>query len=56
MWKKLIFGVLIAEIVVSWPLSLINKQAKIKAETIFYPETEEETMENYEVQGVEEIK
>jgi len=43
MWKKLIWGLLIIEIVISWPISLINKQAKIKAETIFYPATEEET-------------
>ncbi len=43
MWKKLIWGVLIAEVVVSWPLSLINKPAKLKLETIFYPATEEET-------------
>jgi len=42
MWKKIILGILIVEIIISWPLSLIKKPTKIRLETIFYPVTQEE--------------
>jgi hypothetical protein len=43
MWKKIIFGILMAVILISWPLSLIKKPAKMTIETIFYPATQDET-------------
>jgi len=42
MWKKVIWGILILELVISWPLSLIRKPAAFDKETIFYSATEEE--------------
>lgn len=42
MFKKIIFWLLIVEIVASWPISLIRKPAKIKFETIFYPIAQQE--------------
>jgi len=42
MWKKLIWGILVTEIIISWPLSLINKPVHFDKATIFYPVTEEE--------------
>ncbi len=45
MWQKMIWVVLVVEIVISWPLSLINKPAVFKRESIFYPITEEEKLD-----------
>lgn len=42
MWKKIILGILIIEIIISWPISLIKKPAKFKLETIFYPTSQDE--------------
>jgi hypothetical protein len=42
MWKKVILGILIIEILIAWPLSLIKKPAKISLKTIFYPATQDE--------------
>ena len=42
MWKKLIWGIVVLELIVSWPLSLIKKPAYFNQETIFYPVTENE--------------
>ena len=42
MWKKVIWLILITGIIISWPLSLINKPAHFNKATIFYPITEEE--------------
>lgn len=36
MLKKIIFGVLVLEIIISWPLSFIKTPPKIKIETIFH--------------------
>lgn len=45
MWKKIIFWILIGEILISWPLSLVKKPVKISFETIFYPVTQEESLD-----------
>jgi len=42
MWKKVILAILIIEIIISWPISLIKKPAKISLQTIFYPVTQDE--------------
>jgi len=42
MWKKLIWGIVIFEIAIAWPLSLIKKPVYFNNETIFYPATKEE--------------
>ena len=42
MFKKIIFGLLILEILISWPLSLIKNPNKISFKTIFFPITQEE--------------
>ena len=42
MGKKVIWLILITGIIISWPLSLINKPAHFNKATIFYPITEEE--------------
>jgi hypothetical protein len=42
MLKKIIFWILLLEIIVSWPLSLIISPPKIKFETIFYPLSNDE--------------
>jgi hypothetical protein len=42
MLKKILFWLLIGVILISWPLSLIKKPAKIKFETIFYPASQDE--------------
>ena len=42
MWKKIILGILIIEIIISWPISLIKKPAKINWQTIFYSVSSDE--------------
>jgi len=42
MWKKIILGIIIIEIVISWPLSLIKKPVQIKFDSIIYPTTQDE--------------
>ena len=42
MWKKIIFLILVIEIIISWPISLVKKPAKFKLETIFYPASQDE--------------
>ena len=45
MWKKILLGIIVAEILISWPLSLVRKPVKISFETIFYPTTQEESLD-----------
>lgn len=42
MLKKIIFGLLIFEIIISWPLSLAKYPPKINLATIFYPPSQDE--------------
>lgn len=42
MWKKIILGIIIIEIIISWPLSLIKKPVQIKLDSIIYPVTQDE--------------
>ena len=42
MWKKIILGIIIIEIVISWPLSLIKKPVQFKFDSILYPTTQDE--------------
>jgi hypothetical protein len=42
MFKKIILGLLILEILIGWPLSLIKNPNKISFKTIFFPITQEE--------------
>lgn len=42
MWKKILFGILVIPVLISWPWSLIKNPAKFKLETIFYPVTADE--------------
>lgn len=42
MCKKIIFWILILEIIISWPLSLIKSPPKINFESIFYPPSQDE--------------
>lgn len=42
MWKKTIWLILVLEMIVSWPLSLIKKPAHFDKTTIFYPVEETE--------------
>jgi len=42
MWKKIIWVVVISEIIISWPLSMIKNPPHFDKETIFYKTTEEE--------------
>jgi len=42
MFKKIIFALLLLQILISWPLSLINSPNKISFKTIFFPITQEE--------------
>lgn len=44
MFKKIIFWILILEIVVSWPLSLIKNPPKINFGLIFYPPSQDEEL------------
>lgn len=44
MFKKLIFWILILEIVMSWPLSLIRNPPKINFGLIFYPPSQDEEL------------
>jgi len=43
MWNKVLWLILVTGIIISWPLSLINKPVHFDKATIFYPATEEET-------------
>jgi len=43
MWNKVLWLILVTGIIISWPLSLINKPVHFDKATIFYPVTEEET-------------
>lgn len=45
MWKKVLFAIIVVEILASWPLSLIKKPVKISFETIFYSATQEESLD-----------
>jgi len=45
MWKKIILGIILVAILISWPISLIKKPTQIKLETIFYPITESEKID-----------
>jgi len=45
MLKKIILGIILVIILVSWPISLIKKPTQIKFETIFYPITETEKID-----------
>lgn len=42
MWKRLIWLIVVIEMIILWPLSMINKPAHFSKATIFYPATEEE--------------
>lgn len=42
MFKKIIFALLILEILIFWPLSLIKEPVNISFKTIFFPVTEQE--------------
>jgi hypothetical protein len=42
MWKKIIFGILVAVILASWPWSMVKNPAKFKLETIFYSASADE--------------
>jgi hypothetical protein len=42
MFKKILFVLLIVEILICWPLSLIKKTPNISFKTIFFPITQEE--------------
>lgn len=42
MWKKIILAIVIIEIIISWPLSLIKKPVLIKFDSIIYPVTQDE--------------
>jgi len=42
MFKKILFGLLILEILISWPISLFITPASISFNTIFFPITQEE--------------
>ena len=42
MFKKIFFGLLIIEILISWPLSLIKNPPQFSFKTIFFPITQEE--------------
>jgi len=43
MWKKVIWMIVVLELIVSWPLSLAKKPFDFNKETIFYPVTENES-------------
>lgn len=43
MGRKLIWIILIIELIITWPLSLIRQRPDLKLETIFYPVTEDES-------------
>lgn len=43
MWKKVIWGIVVLELIISWPVSLIKKPVNFNKETIFYSVTEKET-------------
>jgi hypothetical protein len=43
MCKKIIWLVVVIEVVISWPLSMLKKPAHFNKELIFYPETSDES-------------
>ena len=45
MCKKIVLGIILVTILISWPISLVKKPAQIKFETIFYPATESEKID-----------
>lgn len=42
MFKKILFGLLILEVLISWPISLVKTPANISFKTIFFPRTQAE--------------